>query len=102
VSFIALFLRVNPKRRFTLAFAGGRAKQHGPPNRCDYSHQKSRRFSAPTPEGLRADESLPWQKIQACAAGQRHEFRIKTLGPVLWRKAGASKPVRIIVIAPLG
>lgn len=57
---------------------------------------------APTPEGLRTDESIPWQKIAAYAADKRHEFRIKTLGPVLWRKAGASQQVRIIVIAPLG
>ena len=57
---------------------------------------------APTPEELRSDENVPWRKIEAFAAGKRHEFRIKTLGPVLWRKAGAGQRVRIIVIAPLG
>ena len=56
---------------------------------------------APTPEQLRQDESAPWQQVEAFAAGQRHSFRIKTLGPVLWRKAGAGLPVRIMVIAPL-
>jgi hypothetical protein len=57
---------------------------------------------APTPEELRTDESVPWQQVSAFAAGKRHEFRVKTLGPVLWRNSGASIPVRIVVIAPLG
>jgi hypothetical protein len=58
--------------------------------------------SAPTPDELRTDESVPWLKVEAYAAGTRHSFRIKTLGPVLWRKAGTKLPVRIMVIAPLG
>ena len=57
---------------------------------------------APTPEALRQDEDTSWQTVQAFAAGKQHDFRIKTLGPVLWRKAGASLPLRIMVIAPLG
>ena len=57
---------------------------------------------APTPDELRADESIPWSEVTAYAAGKQHSFRIKTLGPVLWRKAGAQLPVRIVVIAPLG
>lgn len=57
---------------------------------------------APTPEQLRQDESAPWQQVEAFAAGKRHSFRVKTLGPVLWRKAGAALPVRVMVIAPLG
>ena len=55
---------------------------------------------APTPEALRQDEDTPWQRVHAFAAGKQHEFRIKTLGPVLWRKAGACLPLRIIVIVP--
>jgi len=55
-----------------------------------------------TPEGLRTDEATPWSPVEAFAAGKRHDFRIKTLGPLLWRKAGAERPVRIVVIAPLG
>jgi hypothetical protein len=56
---------------------------------------------AATPEQLRQDESIPWLEVEAFAAGKRHSFRIKTLGPVLWRKAGAQVPVRSVVIAPL-
>lgn len=57
---------------------------------------------APTPEALRGDEATAWTEVEAFAAGKRHSFRIKSLGPVLWRKAGAGLPVRVVVIAPLG
>jgi hypothetical protein len=70
------------------AGSNGRRPGYGPP--------------APTPDELRTDESVPWSEVEAYAAGRRHGFRIKTLGPVLWRKAGAQLPVRIVVIASLG
>ena len=66
----------------------GRPKRYGAP--------------APTPEALRVDDAVPWGKIGAYAAGARHEFRVKTLGPVQWRKSGADTTVRVVVIAPLG
>lgn len=56
----------------------------------------------PTPEQLRQDLAIPWQKVQAFAAGKLHEFDLKTLGPVLWKKAGWQVPLRVIVIRPLG
>lgn len=56
---------------------------------------------APTPEELRTDESVPWQEVEAFAAGKKHRFRIKILEPVLWRKGGASRPMKIMVVAPL-
>jgi len=55
----------------------------------------------PTPEALRKDESMPWQTVSAFATGQVHAFRIKTLAPALWPKAGADRPLRLIVIAPV-
>jgi hypothetical protein len=57
---------------------------------------------APTPEQIRIDPSIPWQPIEAFAAGKRHVFKIKVIGPVLWRSAGANTLLRLIVIAPLG
>lgn len=57
---------------------------------------------APTPEALRTDDTVPWQNLEAFAAGRVHQFKIKTLGPVLWRKTGAGQPLLIVVIAPLG
>lgn len=72
----------------TVAGVNGRPRRYG--------------IQAPTPDQLRQNESVPWRKVEAFAAGRRHEFRIKTIGPVLWRKAGADLPLRIVVIAPLG
>jgi hypothetical protein len=72
----------------TVAGVNGRPRRYG--------------IQAPTPDQLRQDENVPWQKVKAFAAGRRHEFRIKTIGPALWRKAGADLPLRIVVIAPLG
>jgi hypothetical protein len=56
-----------------------------------------------TPEELRTDESVPWQSIEAFAAGKRHSFRVKTFAqPLLWRKGGPAHPLRVVVIAPVG
>ena len=57
---------------------------------------------APTPEQLRQDDGVPWERVTAYAAGQRHAFRIKTLAPVRWRPAGGQANLRLVVIAPLG
>lgn len=57
---------------------------------------------APTPEELRQDDAVPWQQVEAFAAGKTHQFRIKTLTPVRWRSAGKDHDLRMIVIAPLG
>ena len=56
----------------------------------------------PTPEALRTDDTVPWQTVNAFAAGKRHDFKVKTMEPALWRKAGADCSVRLIVIAPIG
>jgi hypothetical protein len=70
------------------ATAGGRPRYYGP--------------RLPTPEQLRQDDTVPWQSVSAFAAGQRHDFRIKTLDQVRWRCTGARRALRVIVIAPLG
>ena len=57
--------------------------------------------AAPTPEQLRQDEAVAWQTLSAYAAGRRHDFRIKTLDTVLWRKSGPARKLRLVVIAPL-
>lgn len=56
----------------------------------------------PTPEQILRDETIPWQEVAAYASGKRHRFRVKTIGPVLWSKAGAQQPLRLVVIAPVG
>lgn len=57
---------------------------------------------APTPEELRQDASVPWQRINVFAAGKMHAFKIKTMSPLRWRAAGGGHDLRLIVIAPLG
>jgi hypothetical protein len=57
---------------------------------------------AARPEELLKDHSVPWQSVKVYASGKMHTFRVKAMGPVLWRKAGADLPVRIVVVAPVG
>ena len=57
---------------------------------------------APTPEQLRQDDSIAWQEVTASGTGKTHAFRVKTISPVLWKKAGLDNPLRMVVIAPVG
>ena len=54
----------------------------------------------PTPEQIRADESIPWQTIKAYVAGKVHPFDVKAIGPIRWKGAGA-RDLSLIVIRPL-
>lgn len=54
----------------------------------------------PTPEELRHDESVPWMKVGAFAAGEVHTFEVKRLGPVRSTTTG-EKDVQILIIRPL-
>jgi hypothetical protein len=72
-----------------------------PEDKSRVGRKKSYGPDAPTPEELRADQTLPWETVPLFAAGKIHQFRIKTMGPLLWKKAGADVPLRLIVIAPL-
>jgi hypothetical protein len=55
-----------------------------------------------TPEQLRQDDTQAWQTVSAFASGKVHSFRVKTMAPVLWRKAGGEQRFRVMVIAPVG
>ena len=72
----------------TSTAVGGRPRRYGP--------------ELPTPEALRQNDQVPWQSVEAYAAGKRHTFKIKTLEAVRWRVTGATRTLRVIVIAPLG
>jgi hypothetical protein len=56
---------------------------------------------APTPEQLRQDDTVAWETVSVFAAGQQHQCRVKTLSGLLWRTAGATLPLKLVVIAPL-
>lgn len=51
----------------------------------------------PTPEQLRQDASIPWQKVTAFASGKMRTFEVKTIDRVRWRKAG-KMDLRLVVI----
>jgi hypothetical protein len=55
----------------------------------------------PTPEALRQDDTVPWTTVQAYAAGQMREFRVKTMGPCLWKNFGPDHPLQVMVVAPV-
>jgi len=65
----------------------GRKKKYGDP--------------LPTPEQILRDDDFPWQHIEAWAAGRLHQFRVKSIGPIRWRKAGTDSDLRLVIIAPL-
>jgi len=65
----------------------GRKRKYGP--RC------------PTPEQLLKDPAHPWQTVQAFAAGERYQFRVKTLAPVYSQMDKAAHPLRLVVIEPV-
>ena len=56
---------------------------------------------ASTPEQLRQDPAVPWQKIKVHAAGKIREFQIKTVAPLRWRGAGKRHNLRLVVVRPL-
>lgn len=81
------------------------AKLYAPPRPEDQQPRGTKRQYGqplPTPEQILRDETIPWQEAPAYASGKRHTFRVKTIGPVLWSKAGAKQPLRLVVIAPVG
>jgi hypothetical protein len=55
----------------------------------------------PTPEALLKDTTVPWQKVQAHAAGQTYDFKIKTLSPVYSAMDRGEKALRLGVIEPV-
>ena len=72
------------------------SKGQGPGRRRIYGE------TAPTPQQLQYDESVPWQTAPVHAAGKVHELRYKRLDSLRWRAAGELHLLSVIVIAPLG
>lgn len=97
-------LKQLPERTTLIGRIRKDAKLFYPPTPADQASRGTRRqygLPAPTPEQLRQDESIAWQEVSAYAAGKVHKFRVKTLAPVLWAKAGPTCPLRLVVIAPV-
>jgi hypothetical protein len=75
-----------------------------PPASQTHSGGRPRRYgaSAPTPEQVLHDDSVPVVKVRCFAAAEVREIPVKVLRTVYWRKAGADMPLLLVVIKPLG
>lgn len=71
-----------------------------PENQKPFGRRRIYGEALPTPEEVRQDESIPWQLVRARACGKDHLFRVKSLGSVRWRSAGAMD-LRLVIIAPV-
>lgn len=74
---------------------------HPPEQQPKVGRKRKYGVPCPTPEQLLKDDTIPWQEVNAYAAGQRHTFQIKTLGPVFMAMDKGEKPVRLVVIKPV-
>jgi hypothetical protein len=54
-----------------------------------------------TPEQIRQQESVPWQRTPIFHGGQWRETRYKEVAPVYWRNGGAKRALRLLVVAPV-
>lgn len=64
---------------------------------------KRRKYGAtlPTPDEVRQDSDIPWQRVKVHACGKSHRMKVKVLRNVMWRTAGQKNVFDLIVIAPL-
>lgn len=65
---------------------------------------RKRKYGAPlpTPEEMLRDPAWPVQTLEALAAGKKHRFKVKQIGPVVLRLDRAARPVQLLLIKPLG
>jgi hypothetical protein len=71
---------------------------------CFRAPEGSRRIYAPhkfTPDQIRQDESIPWDKAHIYFGGKWRDIRYKQVQNVLWQRGAGPKPLRLIVIAPM-
>jgi hypothetical protein len=95
-------IKALPERTTLIGRIRADAKLYFPPQpQSGVGRKRQYGERSPTPEQLRQDSSIPWQTVSVYAAGRLHDFQVKTLAPLLWRKAGAKRPLRLVVIRPL-
>lgn len=98
----ATVLRRIPERTTLIGRVRKDSVFHGAPA-AQAQRGRKRKYGerCPTPEELLKDESQPWQTVQAFAAGQRYDFKVKTLGPVFSRMDKGAQALRVVVIEPV-
>jgi hypothetical protein len=71
---------------------------------CFPAQEGSRRKYDPqvfSPEQMRQNETLLWQKARVYYGGQRRDIRYKEVKEVLWQRGARTKRLRLIIIAPM-
>jgi len=99
----ATVLKNLPERTVLVGRIRKDAKLYYLPEQQPVAQGRRRQYGvqAPTPEELRANDAIPWQRISVCAGGARRRLRVKKLGPLRWRTAGANLDLQLVVIAPI-
>lgn len=78
------------------------ARLFSPPTPETVPHRGRRRWYGevlPTPEAIRQDDSMPWQKVEAFASGRHHPFEVKRIA-ARWTGTG-EQTVSIVIVRPL-
>ena len=71
-----------------------------PAEQTKFGRRKIYGTPQPTPEQVRQDDSIAWQKIQIHHKGTKRELEVKTMTGVRWRPA-KNKDLLIVVIRPV-
>jgi len=56
----------------------------------------------PKPEDIRKNDQVEWREAKIWGAGRTHQLKYKLVENVLWRSAARARPLRLIIVAPLG
>jgi hypothetical protein len=70
---------------------------------CRCHEGPGRRFYARktfTPEGMRCDDTVPWQEMIARFGAREHPLRYKDCGTLYWRNGARRRPLRLIILSP--
>ena len=72
-----------------------------PPTRRSAGRPRSYGKSLPTPEDLRKDQGVPWERLEICNGSETTKVRYKHIAQAKWHIAGEKAVVQIVVVAPL-
>jgi len=94
-----------PERTTLIGRVRKDARLYALPTPEEENHGRGRRRlygqRLPTPEQYRQDQSLPWQTVHACAAGNTYDFEIKTVAPLRWKHAGGDRQLLLLIVRPV-
>jgi hypothetical protein len=54
-----------------------------------------------TPEQVRQDDAIPWQKVSVFYGGQWRKIRYKEVAGIYWQNGSGQRKLRLLVVAPL-